>query len=62
MAQREPISFMEFQKCFSSEEAGYQYLFDMRWSEGFCCPRCGRKEYYFLSKHRLYQCKLDNTV
>jgi transposase-like protein len=60
MAQREPISFMEFQKRFTSEEACYQYLFVMRWPEGFCCPRCGQKEYYLVSKRRLYQCKSCN--
>jgi transposase-like protein len=60
MAQQEPISFMEFQKRFSSEEACYRYLFDLRWTEGFCCPRCGHKGYYFVSKRCLYQCKSCN--
>lgn len=58
MAQRESIGFMAFQQRFVNEEACYRYLFDMRWPEGFCCPRCGHKGYYFVSKRRLYQCKL----
>lgn len=60
MAQRELIGFMEFQKRFTNEEICYQYLFNMRWPEGFCCPRCGQKDYYFVSKRRLYQCKSCN--
>lgn len=60
MSQRETISFMEFQQRFVNEEACHQYLFDMRWPKGFCCPRCGHKEYYFVSKRRLYQCKSCN--
>jgi len=35
MAQRESISFMEFQKRFANEETCCQFLFDMRWPEGF---------------------------
>jgi transposase-like protein len=57
MAQTESISFLDFQKRFSDEEACCQYLFNKRWTDGFCCPRCGHKEYYFVSKRRLYQCR-----
>ncbi len=31
---------MEFEKRFSTEEACRDYLFQLRWPEGFRCPRC----------------------
>src|ERR1017187_5208024 len=31
----------EFDARFSSEEGCREYLFKLRWPEGFCCPRCG---------------------
>lgn len=31
---------MELEQQFSEEEACRQYLFDLRWPEGFRCPRC----------------------
>lgn len=57
MSQQEGISLFDFQKHFSTEEACQEHLFNMRWKEGFCCPRCGHKKYYLISKRRLYQCQ-----
>ncbi len=34
---------MELESRFSSEEACRQYLFALRWADGFVCPRCGGK-------------------
>jgi len=36
-----PDTILEFEEWFSTEEACLQYLFDLRWPHGFCCPRCG---------------------
>jgi len=35
-----PETLMELEQRFSDEEACRQYLFDLRWPEGFRCPRC----------------------
>ncbi|MTI82891.1 MAG: IS1595 family transposase [Firmicutes bacterium] len=51
------LSLFEFQQRFSSEEACQEHLFNMRWAEGFECPRCGCKEYYHISSRRHYQCR-----
>lgn len=51
------MSFLEFQERFSDEEACYEYLFKVRWPDGFICPRCGCKHYYLVSRRRLYQCQ-----
>lgn len=37
---RFPKTLGEFQRMFSAEESCRQYLFDMRWPNGFCCPKC----------------------
>jgi transposase-like protein len=57
MAHTEPISIPEFVRRFKSEENCREYLFNMRWPNGFCCPECGHDEYYFLNDRKLYQCK-----
>ena len=40
-----PRDLLEFEARFSTEEACREYLFRLRWPDGFCCPRCsGRKK------------------
>ena len=53
----ESISFFEFQQKFNSEEACREKLYNMRWPQGFRCPRCGHDKYYDLPNRSLYQCK-----
>jgi transposase-like protein len=36
-----PLSILEFQERFATEEACREYLFSSRWPEGFVCPACG---------------------
>ena len=36
-----PKNLREFDTRFSSEDACREYLFKLRWPDGFCCPRCG---------------------
>jgi len=51
------MSILEFQKRFQTEEDCYKRLLELRWTDGFICPRCEEREYYNLPKRRLYQCK-----
>jgi len=37
-------SLLEFHKTFFTEEARVQHLGEMRWPDGFRCPRCGHEE------------------
>jgi transposase-like protein len=53
----ESITFFEFQQKFNSEEACREKLYNMRWPQGFQCPRCGHESYYDLPNRRLNQCK-----
>lgn len=42
--ERYPKTWMELEAQFSTEEACRDYLFDLRWPEGFVCPRCGSRK------------------
>jgi len=57
MAKQETMTFWEFQERFNTEEACREYLFKLRWANGFKCPRCGCVEYYIISTRNKYQCK-----
>ncbi len=39
-----PRDLLEFEARFSTEAACREYLFRLRWSCGFCCPRCGGRK------------------
>jgi len=45
-----PRTLSELEKWFSTEEACRNYLFTLRWPEGFRCPRCGRGKGWPLEK------------
>ena len=50
-----PKNIMEFEQQFDSENKCREYLTQLRWPEGFRCPKCqGRK--YWMTKHGLYYC------
>ena len=51
-----PTTLLEFEHRFASEEACRDYLFQLRWPEGFQCPRCQHAQAW--STYRgLYHCK-----
>ena len=50
-----PRDLSEFEDRFATEEACRQYLIDLRWPDGFRCPRCGREKYWPL-RGVLLQC------
>lgn len=61
MAQREAMTIMEFMKRFGTEEACREYLYHIRWSEGFVCPKCGAMDKPYQIKCRnQYQCRHCN--
>ena len=44
---------MELERRFSSEDACRQYLFGLRWPDGFVCPRCAGKTAWQATRGRL---------
>lgn len=41
-----PRSLREFEEMFATEQACRDYLFRLRWPDGFRCPRCSGKRYW----------------
>jgi transposase-like protein len=54
-----PRTLMEFEQRFRSEEACREYLFQLRWPDGFRCPRCQHGEAW-QTERGLYHCRNCN--
>ena len=50
-----PRDLLELEARFSTEEACRGYLFQLRWPDGFGCPRCGGRKAWPASD-RLWEC------
>jgi hypothetical protein len=55
MVEDYPRTLLELEKRFSSEEACREYLFIIRWPEGFTCPRCDGKAVWPM-RRGLWKC------
>lgn len=59
MTKQNKLSFFEFQQRFSSKQACENYLFSMKWPNGFVCPKCGGTAFYTTKTRNLplYACR-----
>lgn len=64
MAKRFPESLLEFEHWFRTEEACRDYLFKLRWPDGFTCPLCERRGAWTMSGsiYRCQKCRRDVSV
>jgi len=53
----EDMDLLIFQQEFSAEEDCRDWLIKTRFSEGYECPRCHNKGYYFKKNRKLFVCK-----
>ena len=51
-----PRTMLEFADRFRTEDACRAYVSQLRWPEGFRCPRCGQGQAWPTSRH-LWQCR-----
>ena len=51
-----PKSEIEFDQRFLNSSACYQYLFKMKWPQGFNCCKCTH-QHYWVSKKHIYICQ-----
>ncbi|MCL2808459.1 MAG: IS1595 family transposase [Treponema sp.] len=51
-----PMDLMEFEEKFGTEESCRNYLFNLKYKNGFECFKCGGKEYWVVND-KLYTCK-----
>ena len=59
-----PRTILEFEQRFATEEDCRRYLFQLRWPEGFSCPRCGGNKAWVTKRgpYRCSQCDYQISV
>jgi len=57
----EERSLISFQRAFASEEACADHLRQIRWPDGFVCPRCGNREAWYVRTRAVLDCKRCRT-
>jgi transposase-like protein len=59
-----PVSVIDFQDMFPTEQACYDYLFLIKWPDGFVCPCCKHIKYWKMKNHsvRCASCKKDISL
>lgn len=59
-----PRTVQEFEEKFASEQSCIDYLFRLRWPEGFRCPRCGFKKFWAMNRglYRCTDCDLQTSI
>ena len=61
-----PRNLTEFEERFASDQACRDYLFSLRWPDGYRCPRCGRNKtwpmrgYLFRCASCDYKCSITS--
>lgn len=53
-----PKDFQEFLMQFKNEEDCWNYIFEIRWPNGYICPKCNNSGKYWLTEHKLIHCSL----
>ena len=56
--------FQEFVDRFKSDDDCLNYLFELRWPNGFVCPKCGENKYWMTGRNLIScsLCKNETTV
>lgn len=64
MAKKFPETLLEFEHWFRTEEACRLYLANLRWPEGFRCPRCEHDRAWITCRglYHCARCKADISV
>lgn len=59
--QGKPMSLLQFQKHYRTEDDCLRTLEEMRWPNGFVCPQCGHDNGYRLNTRRVIECSVCTT-
>jgi len=58
------VNSIKFHSAFSSDEACFAYLADLKWNDGYSCRKCGHDKFYKGFKpysRRCMKCKYDES-
>ena len=64
MANQEnyPKDFQEFILQFKTEDDCWKYIFEMRWPDGFSCPKCKGSKYWLTDKRIIHCSSCENQT
>lgn len=64
MSEEYPLDILELEKCFPDETSCREYLFKLRWPDGFICPKCNETDYWLGSRGRIIcnLCRHQTTI
>jgi transposase-like protein len=62
VSEEYPENLIEFEERFSTEEQCRDYLFRMRWPQGFVCPRCEGRDAWVNCRQLLVCRRCDHHV
>ncbi len=51
-----PRNFQEFLEEFKNEDDCWNYIYEIRWPNGFMCPKCREHDKYWLTDRKLIHC------
>jgi transposase-like protein/Zn ribbon nucleic-acid-binding protein len=54
--ERYPKHFQEFLEQFKNEDDCWNYIYEIRWPNGFVCPKCSEHNKFWLTEHKLIHC------
>lgn len=56
--------FEEFERTFSNEQMCIDYLYKLRWENGWQCPRCSHNEHWKVGdmKYKCKECGYQSTI
>lgn len=55
------LSLSEFNARYGREKQCHTALIEMRWPEGFVCPKCGGRKHSYAKARRIFQCSACRT-
>ena len=56
--ERYPKDFQEFLAQFKNEDDCWDYIYDLRWPNGFVCPKCKSSDNYWKTEQKLIHCSV----
>ncbi len=54
--QQPELTLNDFIDLFPDEESCRKHLFNLKWPNGFNCPKCGHTKYYLINSRKLIEC------
>ena len=55
-----PKDFQEFLEQFKSDDDCWKYIYEIRWPNGFICPKCKSNDKHWITEQKLIHCSSCN--